>query len=233
MAVIMRVPDGQLAVEIQVGRHNLRGFMDVPPNVMGMVVFVLRSGRGRFRCRNQYFANVLHRTGIATLMLDLLDEQEADARAKMFNIDVLVRRIQTAIEWARLEPKSRGLDLGCCGTGLGAASALKAAAAQGEDIKAVVACGGRAGLADDALAELKAPTLLIVGSEDSHGLAANRRALQLIRCKKQLSVVPGASRTFTEPGALEQVAALATDWFQHHLGPARVQAEIATVHTLI
>lgn len=230
MAVITRVPDGQQAVEIQVGRHSLRGFVDIPPDVMGMVAFVLRSGRGRFRSRNQYFANVLHRAGIATLMLDLLDEHEADARAKMFNVDVLVRRIQTAIEWARLEPKCRGLDLGCCGMGLGAASALKAAAAQGGDVKAVVACGGRAGLADDALARLKAPALLIVGSEDLHGLAANRRALEIIRCKKQLSVVTGASRLFTEPGALEQAAALATDWFLHHLGPATAPANTATVH---
>jgi putative phosphoribosyl transferase len=213
----MRVSDGQQSVEILVGHRNLHGFLNIPQGAKGIVVFALRSGRGRFRSRNQYVASVFYQAGIATLLFDLLDEREADDRAKVFDIDLLAQRLKTAAEWVQEQQRTPSLQLGYFGASTGAAAALVAAAEQGADVKAVVSRGGRPDLAGDALPRVQASTLLIVGGDDEPVLKMNQRALARLRCEKKLTIVPGATHLFTEPGALKQVADLASQWFQLHL----------------
>ena len=209
----------QQSIEILVGNCKLNAFLNIPRDAKGIVIFALRSGRGRFRSRNQYLASVLHHAGIATLLVDLLEEREAEAddSAKVFDIDLLAERLEQAAVWIWEHEQTRDLRLGYFGASTGAAAAFVAAARQGKGIGAVVSRGGRPDLAEDALPQVQAPTLLIVGGHDEPVIELNRRALARLRCEKQLTIVPGATHLFTEPGALERVAYLASQWFQLHL----------------
>ena len=170
--------------------------------------------------RNQYVARVLQEAGLGTLLLDLLEESEANDRAKVFDIELLADRLQTAADWLASEPETAGLRLGYFGASTGAGAALLAAAGRRDSVAAIVSRGGRPDLARDVLARVTAPTMLIVGGNDEIVIELNREAFELLECPRQLDIIPGASHLFPEPGALEEVARLAEEWFLRYLVPA-------------
>jgi putative phosphoribosyl transferase len=213
-------------VGIPSDRGNLNGILRVPSGAGGVVVFAHGSGSGRLSPRNQYVADVLQQGGLATLLIDLLLEDEADDREKVFDIELLAERLQKAADWLRQEPETSQLRLGYFGASTGAGAALVAAARQPETVAAVVSRGGRPDLAGSALPDVRAPTLLIVGGHDEVVLDLNEQALRLLRCPKELVVVPGATHLFEEPGTLEEVARLAKNWFQRHLSPVTAESNI-------
>jgi putative phosphoribosyl transferase len=206
-------------VEVPAGRRRLGGFLTVPPGATGAVAFAHGSGSGRFSPRNQFVAGALQQAGLATLLLDLLDEEEAADRSKVFDILLLAERLQLAAHWLAQEPETAALRLGYFGASTGAGAALVAAAQGPEAVGAVVSRGGRPDLAGDYLPAVQAPTLLIVGGHDDVVIELNERALGQLRCPKELVIVPGATHLFEEPGTLEEVARLARDWFVRHLAP--------------
>jgi putative phosphoribosyl transferase len=220
---------GDRAVTILAGARRLSGTLTIPAGATGVVAFAHGSGSGRFSPRNQYVAGVLQEVGLATLLLDLLEEPESQDRHKVFDIELLADRLQAAADWLAREPETQVLRLGYFGASTGAAAVLVAAARRPESVGAVVSRGGRPDLACDELPAVAAPALLIVGSRDPEVLALNRQALALLRCPKELVVIPGATHLFPEPGALEEVARLAARWFRRHLpGTARSPGEAAT-----
>jgi len=204
---------------------ELNGDLTLPERACGIVVFAHGSGSSRQSPRNRYVAGVLQRAGLATLLLDLLTRKEELSDritgAFRFNIELLAERLQGAAEWLRTRPSTAALPLGYFGASTGAAAALVAAAQQPERIVAVVSRGGRPDLAGSALEHVEAPTLLIVGGMDKDVIELNREALARLAGDKQMKLVPGATHLFEEPGALEQVAALARDWFVTRLGARR------------
>lgn len=211
-------------IEIPSGPRTLSGILTVPPNAVGVVVFAHGSGSGRFSPRNQFVAGVLQDAGLATLLLDLLEEEEADDREKVFDIEMLAERLQSAADWLSSEPATMALRLGYFGASTGAGAALVAAGRDSERVGAVVSRGGRPDLASAYLHVVKAPTLLIVGGDDGVVVDLNAQALNGLQCPKQMVVIPNATHLFPEPGALEEVAQLAREWFVHHLAPARVRS---------
>jgi putative phosphoribosyl transferase len=214
--------DDKELVEIPVLTRKLNGIINLPSDAKGIVLFAHGSGSSRFSSRNQYVARELQQAGLATLLFDLLDEEEAADRAKVFDISLLAERLKTAAAWVKQAEDLSSLRLGYFGASTGAAAALVAAADQASNVKAVVSRGGRPDLAGNALPQVKAATLLIVGGDDEPVVELNRRALAQLRCVKQLKIVPGATHLFEEPGALEEVARLASNWFRLHLpGPGQ------------
>jgi dienelactone hydrolase len=181
------------------------------------VIFAHGSGSGRLSPRNNAVAAELRAAGLATLLFDLLTPAEARDRDNVFDIGLLAERLAEAARWARQEPDLVRLPIGYFGASTGAAAALVAAAERFSPAAAVVSRGGRPDLAGNALPAVRAPTLLIVGGDDRAVLELNREALAALRCEKQLAVVPGATHLFEEPGALEEVTALACAWFLQHL----------------
>jgi putative phosphoribosyl transferase len=211
-------------VELALGpRIRLRGTLAIPDGARGMVLFAHGSGSSRFSPRNRFVARELHRAGLATLLVDLLTKGEEEAeqftRHLRFDIDLLADRLAAAVAWISREQETRALPLGLFGSSTGAAAALVTAAREPDRIAAVVSRGGRADLAADSLSQVSAPTLLIVGGADEVVLDLNRKALEILRGEKRLSVVPGATHLFEEPGALEVVANLAAHWFADHVSP--------------
>ena len=202
-------------------RVELEGELHAPASAHGLVIFAHGSGSSRHSPRNQFVARALRGRGMATLLVDLLTtEEEARDRVSAhlrFDIDLLAARLIAMLEWRALESEINDLPVGFFGASTGAGAALLAAARQSEDVAAIVSRGGRPDLAGDALTLVTAPTLLIVGGEDRHVLAMNESAARLMRVRPTIAVVPGASHLFEEPGALEQVAGLAGDWFSAHL----------------
>ncbi len=202
---------------------SLGGELALPAKATGLVLFAHGSGSSRHSPRNQFVARVLRQAGMGTLLFDLLtaEEEEAEAytRHLRFDISLLTERLVGATRWALDETGLRDLDVGCFGASTGAAAALVAAAELGQSIRAVVSRGGRPDLAGDALERVTAPTLLIVGGEDWSVIPLNEAAYARLRCEKALRIVRGATHLFEEPGALEAVAEMASDWFAHHLGP--------------
>ena len=205
---------------VQVSPLALEGLLHVPPAATGMVVFAHGSGSGRHSPRNNHVADALGRAGLATLLFDLLRDEESADRRNVFDIALLARRLRLAIDWLAGVEDSARLPLGVFGASTGAAAALVAAAAQPARVRAVVSRGGRADLAMDALPRVAAPTLLIVGGDDPEVLELNRQALRHLRCTARLEIVPGATHLFEEPGTLDAVVALSRDWFLRHLPPA-------------
>jgi putative phosphoribosyl transferase len=157
----------------------------------------------------------LQSAGIGTLLMDLLEEDEEDDREKVFDIELLAGRLQSAADWLRTQGETRKCRLGYFGASTGAAAALVAAARRPDEVYAIVSRGGRPDLAAADLPRVKAPTLLIVGGDDDVVIALNEEALAMLGCPKQLVIIPGATHLFPEPGALEQVARLASEWFTH------------------
>ncbi|MGW8761130.1 phosphoribosyltransferase family protein [Streptomyces sp. NPDC055815] len=203
-------------VRIPVGGVTLSGRLAVPEDAGGIVLFAHGSGSSRHSPRNRAVAAALNRAGLGTLLFDLLTESEATDRAHVFDTPLLAGRLAGATEWLAARPESTGLPFGYFGASTGAAAALWAAGDPASPVSAVVSRGGRPDLAAEHLARVRAPTLLVVGGADALVLDLNRRALALLRCENRLSVVGGAGHLFEEPGALEEVADLATSWFQEH-----------------
>lgn len=205
---------------IDSGPIKLHGFLDVPPHAKGLVLFAHGSGSGRHSPRNQQVAQTLRGKGLATLLFDLLTEEEeqdeADTAYLRFDIPFLAGRLRLTTEWTRTDADLVELPLGYFGASTGAAAALIAAVHEGNQVRAVVSRGGRPDLADEALPQVQAPTLLIVGEKDPEVLALNRAAFERLQTEKRLEVVPGATHLFEEPGTLQAAAALAGRWFSDH-----------------
>jgi putative phosphoribosyl transferase len=206
----------------------LEGLLVLPPGAHGVVLFAHGSGSGRHSPRNNFVASILHvgversaggrgRGGLATLLIDLLGEQEAADRRKVFDIDLLADRLLSATQWLQQQPETRDLRIGYFGASTGAGAALQAAARAPEGVGAIVSRGGRPDLAGSYLPRVEAPTLLIVGGRDTPVIALNEAALAQLRCPKELVFVPRATHLFEEPGTLEEVAHLARSWFQRYL----------------
>ena len=206
-------------VEIPAGRRRLSGILRVPPAAKGVVAFAHGSGSGRFSPRNQFVARAIEAGGLATLLLDLLEEEEAGDREKVFDIELLAERLQSAADWLGEQPETSALRPGYFGASTGAGAALVAAARNPTAVGAVVSRGGRPDLAHAFLSVVQAPTLLIVGGNDDVVIELNQQALGLLRCPKQLVIVPGATHLFEEPGTLEEVSRLAKEWFVRYLAP--------------
>ena len=201
------------------GTERLPGVLELPPGPRGMVLFAHGSGSSRLSPRNSYVAGELRRAGLGTLLLDLLSRDEDSEYAHRFDIALLGARLDDAARWLAEEPETKGLALGLFGASTGAAAALQLAASRPDEIAAVVSRGGRPDLAGgEALARVRAPTLLIVGGEDHAVIELNRQALRELTCEKELAVVRGATHLFEEPGALKEVARLAARWFKGYLG---------------
>jgi putative phosphoribosyl transferase len=215
------------AREIELILHpgiRLGASLAIPDQPRGIVLFAHGSGSSRFSRRNRYVAEVLQGVGLATLLMDLLtpgeEEAERFTRHLRFDIELLADRLGAAVQWVSRQPETSNLSLGLFGASTGAAAALVAAARDPDRVAAVVSRGGRPDLAAEALADVRAPTLLIVGGADEVVLDLNRDALATLRCEKRLEIVPGATHLFEEPGALEQAAELAAQWFQQRLPAA-------------
>jgi putative phosphoribosyl transferase len=211
------------AIQIPTGSVTLDGELVVPPAADGLVIFAHGSGSSRRSPRNQEVARLLRKAGLGTLLFDLLTPEEAaeDARDSRlrFNMGLLTQRLVCAAHWVADEDEARHLRLGFFGASTGGGAALVAAADLGKFIGAVVSRGGRPDLAGNALRRVKTPTLLIVGERDEPVLEWNEEAYEMLNGEKTLAVVPGATHLFEEPGALEEVARLAADWFLEHLRP--------------
>jgi putative phosphoribosyl transferase len=210
-------------VRVAAGPVTLEGNLSLPERARGIVLFAHGSGSSRHSPRNRYVARVLNEAKLATLLVDLLtlDEEAVDLRTAhlRFDIGLLAGRLAGVTEWLTQYPDTRELRIGYFGASTGAAAALVAAAQHPDAVGAIVSRGGRPDLAGPALARVRAPTLLIVGGNDFEVVELNRRALALLRCEKQLEIVPGATHLFEEPGALEEVARLAREWFKRYLTP--------------
>ena len=207
----------EYTVRITKGRLTLEGILGLPAVPRGVVVFAHGSGSGRLSPRNNFVAGELQRDGLATLLLDLLTEEEADDRRKVFTIDLLADRLLLAKGWLETDPRTEHLKIGYFGASTGAGAALQAAAREPSNVKAVVSRGGRPDLAETYLPSVTTPTLLIVGGHDEPVIEMNQAAYDLLTCEKKLVIVPGATHLFEEPGALEQVAEHAGRWFVRHL----------------
>lgn len=207
-------------VEVRLEDVTLRGTLAVPADARGVVLFAHGSGSGRMSPRNRFVASALQESGLATLLVDLLTEREERADALSghlrFDIDFLARRLAGCVAWLGGEPETAALGISLFGASTGAAAALQTAARQPERFQSVVSRGGRPDLAMEWLAAVRAPTLLIVGSDDLQVIPLNRRAFDALRGEKQMVLVPGASHLFEEPGTLEEVARLAAAWFTKH-----------------
>lgn len=211
-------PPGTSETDVQLVAESvsMRGRLAVPGGASGIVAFVHGSGSSRHSPRNQAVAASLNRGGIATLLFDLLTPGEESLRTNVFDIQLLADRLSAATKGLRSDPRLRELPLGYFGASTGAAAALWAAAEPGAEVAAIVSRGGRPDLAGGRLSDVRAPTLLIVGGDDTGVLDLNRQAYAALTCERQLEVVPGATHLFEEPGTLDQVAALARGWFAAH-----------------
>lgn len=200
---------------------SLAGYLTVPELAKGLVVFAHGSGSSRFSQRNRFVAEILNETEIATLLFDLLtpEEEDIDLRTRefRFDIDLLTRRLIGVIDWVSRNATTAEFRVGLFGASTGAAAALGAAAARADKVTAVVSRGGRPDLALSHLAQVKAPTLLIVGGEDTVVIGLNRQAAERLTAEHRLEIVPGATHLFEETGKLEQVARLTSDWFLRYL----------------
>lgn len=204
-------------VRIDIDGVALEGIFGKPAEGSGIVIFAHGSGSSRLSPRNTFVARFLQQGGLGTLLFDLLTRQEDADYERRFDIDLLVRRLLAVTRWLMERPEGKGRKLGYFGSSTGAAAALMAAAEMNGTIAAVVSRGGRPDLATPSLRRVTAPTLLIVGERDSTVLKLNRQALELLTAEKELALVPGATHLFEEPGALEQVAEVARDWFVKYL----------------
>ena len=201
------------AEEIPVDHVRLAADLTVPTSAIGWVVFAHGSGSSRRSPRNIEVATALNQAQIATLLFDLLTRDEEVDRQNVFDIELLTRRLVAATRWLSARPAAGDLPIGCFGASTGAAAALLAASELGDEIAAVVSRGGRPDLAWHGLAQVRAPTLLIVGSADRVVLDLNEAAAAQLTCPHELAIVPGATHLFEEPGALERAVELATAWF--------------------
>jgi pimeloyl-ACP methyl ester carboxylesterase len=216
-------------VDVTAGTAILGGTLRVPERSRGVILFAHGSGSGRRSPRNRHVAQLLNEARLATLLFDLLtpEEEAVDALTGhlRFDIELLTQRLIGATDWLSRRADAAHLPIGYFGASTGAAAALVAATERSDLVRAVVSRGGRPDLAGPVLPRVRAPTLLIVGGIDIQVIELNRAALAALRCEKQLVIVPGATHLFEEPGALDEVARLASDWYQSHL--PRAQSPVA------
>ena len=215
---------GERTIRVATGRVTLEGTLATPEGARGVVLFAHGSGSSRHSPRNRSVAEVLRHGRLATLLVDLLtpEEEAVDARTRhlRFDIELLAERLVGAIDWLAQQPETRGLTVGLFGASTGGGAALVAAAERAARVGAVVSRGGRPDLAGEALPRVRAPTLLIVGGRDEPVIELNEQAMARMHGPVKLEIVPGATHLFEEPGALEEVARLAREWFGRHLAPA-------------
>lgn len=204
-------------IKITKGKLVLEGILGLPIEPRGVVVFAHGSGSGRLSPRNNFVARHLQQNRLSTLLLDLLTDEEAEDRRKVFDINLLADRLLTAKGWLEADPRTRNLGIGYFGASTGAGAALQAAARERSNVTAIVSRGGRPDLAEPYLPSVTAPTLLIVGGHDEPVIEMNQSAYDLLTCEKKLVIVPGATHLFEEPGTLEQVAKQAGRWFVQYL----------------
>lgn len=205
---------------IPAGQVHVEGKLELPVNVKSIVLFAHGSGSSRHSKRNTYVARVLQQNGIGTLLMDLLTPEEDANYHTRFDIPLLTHRLLAATSWIKNDPRTQHLPIGYFGASTGAAAALQAAASYGDEIGAVVSRGGRPDIAGiSALEKVESPTLLMVGSFDEDVIKLNEEAFAFLRCTKELSIIPGATHLFTEPGTLEEVAKQAAAWFSKYLRP--------------
>jgi pimeloyl-ACP methyl ester carboxylesterase len=207
----------RVEISIPLSTVTLKGELVIPENALGIVLFSHGSGSSRFSPRNKMVGELIQHQGIATLLFDLLTEEEDRIYENRFNIDLLVSRLIEATEWLMEYKDTKGLALGYFGASTGAASALRAAAYFGQNIKAVVSRGGRPDLALNSLSLVTAPTLLIVGQLDVPVIQMNKMAFDELKCIKEMKIVPGATHLFDEPGKLMEVADMAISWYKQYL----------------
>jgi dienelactone hydrolase len=209
MEKLVHIPEDNVLIE---------GMLELPESAHGIVLFAHGSGSSRHSPRNNFVAQVLREAGVGTLLMDLLSPEEDRNYNTRFDIPLLTRRLLAATHWLQAQPYSLHLPLGYFGASTGAAAALQAAAHMGESIAAVVSRGGRPDLAGPIeLAQVRCPTLLLVGGFDDVVIDLNKQAYAALRCAKELVIIPGATHLFEEPGTLEQVAQQAAAWFRQHL----------------
>jgi len=203
------------------GRAMLDGNLTIVAQTKGLVLFTHGSGSSRHSPRNQFVARTLNQAGLGTLLFDLLTPEEESVdlytREHRFNIGLLAERLVHATKWAKQQKQIKDFHIGYFGSSTGGGAALVAAAELPDDIGAVVSRGGRPDLAGDALPKVEAPTLLIVGGDDHVVIELNEQARAQMKCECKIEIVPGATHLFEEPGALEQVAKLASEWFLRHI----------------
>jgi putative phosphoribosyl transferase len=209
-------------VQIRAGRPVLSGNLNIPDGATALVLFAHGSGSSRHSPRNQFVARTLNDARLATLLFDLLTQQEEaidmQTREHRFDIHLLAERLVHATKWAKQQEKTSNLRIGYFGSSTGGAAALVAAVDNPQHVGAVVSRGGRPDLAEEALPKVQTPTLLIVGGNDDIVIELNEQARDRMRCEVKLEIIPHATHLFEEPGALEKVAQLASDWFVSHIG---------------
>ncbi len=215
---------------IPIGNIHLQGILVIPRHARALVIFSHGSGSSRFSPRNTFVANELNKKGMATLLIDLLTPEEDNIYENRFDIDLLTSRLVAVTEFIRMKHELSKLPIGYFGASTGAASALNAAERLGEQINAIVSRGGRPDLADVDLPLVKAPTLLIVGGLDVAVIEMNERAYKDLYCEKKIAIVDGATHLFEEPGKLEEVAQLATEWFEKFLIKSNISQTKHTHH---
>lgn len=208
-------------VEIPFGNIQLKGELIIPLNANAVIIFSHGSGSSRFSPRNKMVADYLHQHEFGTLLFDLLTEKEDQQYANRFDIGLLTGRLVTATTWLEQREVMKNFRIGYFGASTGAASALRAAAILPQ-IGAVVSRGGRPDLAMEALHNVKAPTMLIVGSADHDVLILNRKAFFQLKCEKEFKIIKGASHLFEEPGTMQRVCEFAAEWFEKYLQPAKI-----------
>jgi len=210
----------------------LTGELALPKDASGVVLFAHGSGSGRFSRRNRFVAEALQQSGLGTLLVDLLTEEEEKidriTRHYRFDMDLLATRLVALIDWLRAAKSTGQLSIGLFGASTGGGAALMAAAERPEDVAAVVSRGGRPDLAGNALDFVRTPTLLVVGGRDLQVAELNRCAYARLTCPKLLVIVPGATHLFEEPGTLERVAGLASEFFAHYLIGAPLNPEMTS-----
>ena len=204
-------------IKSPVGSINLESILDLPSDAKAIIIFAHGTGSSRLSPRNRQVATFLNRQGFATLLFDLLTEQEDADYANRFDIGLLAVRLKAVTEWIQKSSQIKNLLIGYFGASTGAAAAIIAAAELPGSIKAVVSRGGRPDLADAALEKISSPLLLIVGGDDKEVISLNEIAANKVSAEKKISIIPGATHLFEEPGTLEQVATQAADWFKRYL----------------
>lgn len=211
ISTLERIPVDQIYIE---------GMLELPHNAKGIVLFAHGSGSSRHSKRNNYVAQVLQESGIATFLIDLLTPEEDANYSTRFDIPLLTDRLLVATQWLKNDPRTTQLPIAYFGASTGAAAALQAAAKLGDEIVALVSRGGRPDIAGvHALETVKTPTLLLVGGWDTEVIELNRLAYSYLKCKKELHIIPGATHLFSEPGTLEEAARQAAEWFSQQLQP--------------
>ncbi len=204
-------------IQIPINSIQLEGMRAIPDGAKGLVIFAHGAGSSRLSPRNNFVAEEIRKKGVGTLLFDLLTEEEDEIYENRFDIPLLADRLKIVTEWVKNQSETKNLNIGYFGSSTGAAAAIIAAADIGPEIKAVVSRGGRPDLAGEALSQIQSPALFMVGGNDFGVIELNQESYDMMKCEKELKIIPGATHLFEEPGTLEEVARLAAEWFKRYL----------------